>query len=468
VRPSTHIGNRLGPASEDAFLADAVVSMSTPNRDALPAPLPQSVSLKTQQEIKTAVHQQLIKRMDLEKLAFIQENLSAQRQLLALILQLITEHGIPLSAAERERLAKEVMDEVFGLGPLEPLLQDPTVNDILVNTCDTVYVERRGILEKTNIVFKDDSHLMHIIDKIVSAVGRRIDESSPMVDARLKDGSRVNIIIPPLAVDGPILSIRRFGSTPLIADDLLRNRALTPQMLETLKGAVRARMNIVVSGGTGAGKTTLLNVLSSFISERERIVTIEDSAELQLKQDHVVRLECRPPNVEGRGAIRQRELVINALRMRPDRIVLGEVRGEEALDMLQAMNTGHDGSLTTIHANNPREAIARIETMAMMGNVALPEKAIRQQIAAAVHLIVQVSRMSDGTRRITHVSELTGMTADVISMQDIFLFEKQGLAGNGKVKGKFYATGIVPKFAEKLKACGINLPLNLLDHSMEA
>ena len=468
MRPSTHIGNRLGPASEDAFLADAVVSMSTPNRDALPAPLPQSVSLKTQQEIKTAVHQQLIKRMDLEKLAFIQENLSAQRQLLALILQLITEHGIPLSAAERERLAKEVMDEVFGLGPLEPLLQDPTVNDILVNTCDTVYVERRGILEKTNIVFKDDSHLMHIIDKIVSAVGRRIDESSPMVDARLKDGSRVNIIIPPLAVDGPILSIRRFGSTPLIADDLLRNRALTPQMLETLKGAVRARMNIVVSGGTGAGKTTLLNVLSSFISERERIVTIEDSAELQLKQDHVVRLECRPPNVEGRGAIRQRELVINALRMRPDRIVLGEVRGEEALDMLQAMNTGHDGSLTTIHANNPREAIARIETMAMMGNVALPEKAIRQQIAAAVHLIVQVSRMSDGTRRITHVSELTGMTADVISMQDIFLFEKQGLAGNGKVKGKFYATGIVPKFAEKLKACGINLPLNLLDHSMEA
>jgi pilus assembly protein CpaF len=449
-------------------MTDAVVPMSTPDRSKLSTPLPPSVSLKTQQEIKSAVHQELIKRMDLEKLAFIQENRAARQQLLTLINQLLGEHGVPLSATERDRLAREVMDEVFGLGPLEPLLQDQTISDILVNTCDTVYVERRGILEKTNVVFKDDGHLMHIIDKIVSAVGRRIDESSPMVDARLKDGSRVNIIIPPLAVDGPILSIRRFGSTPLVADDLLRNRALTPQMLETLKGAVRARMNIVVSGGTGAGKTTLLNVLSSFISERERIVTIEDSAELQLKQNHVVRLECRPPNVEGRGAVRQRELVINALRMRPDRIVLGEVRGEEALDMLQAMNTGHDGSLTTIHANNPREAIARIETMAMMGNVALPEKAIRQQIAAAVHLIVQVSRMSDGTRRITHVSEITGTSGDVISMQDIFLFEKQGLTSSGKVKGRFYATGIVPKFGEKLKASGIALPLNLLDHSMEA
>ncbi len=449
-------------------MMDSVLPMTTPNRSALPTPLPPSVSLKTQQEIKSGVHQELIKKMDLEKLTFIQENRSAQQQLLALIHQLIGEHGIPLSALERDRLAREVMDEVFGLGPLEPLLQDQTVSDILVNTYDTVYVERRGILEKTSVVFKDDAHLMHIIDKIVSAVGRRIDESSPMVDARLKDGSRVNIIIPPLAVDGPILSIRRFGSTPLVADDLLRNRAMTPQMLETLKGAVRARMNIVVSGGTGSGKTTLLNVLSSFISERERIVTIEDSAELKLNQDHVVRLECRPPNVEGRGAVRQRELVINALRMRPDRIVLGEVRGEEALDMLQAMNTGHDGSLTTIHANNPREAIARIETMAMMGNVALPEKAIRQQIAAAVHLIVQVSRMSDGTRRITHVSEITGTSGDVISMQDIFLFEKQGLGSNGKVKGRFYATGIVPKFAEKLKASGISLPLNLLDHSMEA
>lgn len=449
-------------------MADAVLSMSIPERSVLPVSPGKTVSLKTQQELKSAVHQELIKRMDLEKLGFIQENFAARQQLFGLIQQSIGEQGIPLSGAERDRLAKEVMDEVFGLGPLEPLLQDPTVSDILVNTCNTVYVERRGLLDKTNIVFKDNTHLMHIIDKIVSAVGRRIDESSPMVDARLKDGSRVNIIIPPLAVDGPILSIRRFGSTPLNADDLLRNRAMTPQMMETLKGAVRARMNIVVSGGTGSGKTTLLNVLSSFISERERIVTIEDSAELKLNQDHVVRLECRPPNVEGKGAVRQRELVINALRMRPDRIVLGEVRGEEALDMLQAMNTGHDGSLTTIHANNPREAISRIETMAMMGNIALPEKAIRQQIAAAVHLIVQVSRMSDGTRRITHVSEITGTSGEIISMQDIFLFEKQGLGPNAKVRGRFYSTGIVPKFAEKLKASGIPLPMNLLDHTMEA
>ena len=449
-------------------MVEAILPMMTPDRSSLPTPLPPSVSLKTQQEIKSAVHRELIKRMDLEKLPFIQENKAAQRQLMNLILQFIGEQGIPLSAVERDRLAKELMDEVFGLGPLEPLLQDPTVSDILVNTFNTVYVERRGILEETNVVFKDDTHLMHIIDKIVSAVGRRIDESSPMVDARLKDGSRVNIIIPPLAVDGPILSIRRFGSIPLEAEDLLRNRSLTPQMLETLKGAVRSRMNIVVSGGTGAGKTTLLNVLSSFISERERIVTIEDSAEVQLKQKHVVRLECRPPNVEGRGAVRQRELVINALRMRPDRIVLGEVRGEEALDMLQAMNTGHDGSLTTIHANNPREAISRIETMAMMGNIALPEKAIRQQIAAAVHLIVQISRMSDGTRRVTHVSEITGTSGDVISMQDIFLFEKQGITSQGKVKGRFFGTGIIPKFAEKLKASGIALPLNMMDHSMDA
>lgn len=449
-------------------MSDAVLSMSMPSRLSTPEPRgTTSISATTQQGLKSAVHQELIKRMDLDKLALIQEDPGARRQFLRLIQQVIGEQGVPLSASERDRLANEVMDEVFGLGPLEPLLQDPTISDILVNTASTVYVERRGMLEKTAVVFKDDAHLMHIIDKIVSAVGRRIDESSPMVDARLKDGSRVNIIIPPLAVDGPIMSIRRFGSTPLTADDLLRNRALTPPMMEILKGAVRARMNIVVSGGTGAGKTTLLNVLSSFISERERIVTIEDSAEVQLKQEHVVRLECRPPNVEGRGAVRQRELVINALRMRPDRIVLGEVRGEEALDMLQAMNTGHDGSITTIHANNPREAISRIETMAMMGSVALPEKAIRQQIAAAVHLIVQVSRMSDGTRRVTHISEITGSSGEVISMQDIFLFEKQGVGANGKVRGRFHATGIVPKFAERLKASGIPLPLSLLDHTME-
>jgi pilus assembly protein CpaF len=418
-------------------------------------------------QLKTAVHHELIKRVDLEKLASMESDASGRQKLLMTISQLVGEQNFPLSSMDRDLLAKEVMDEVFGLGPLEPLLHDPTVSDILVNTYDTVYVERRGMIEKTSVVFRDNAHLMHIIDKIVSAVGRRIDESSPMVDARLLDGSRVNIVIPPLAVDGPLISIRRFGSSPLTADDLLRHRALTPQMLETLKSAVRARLNIVVSGGTGAGKTTLLNVLSGFISEDERIVTIEDSAELQIKQEHVARLECRPPNVEGKGAIRQRELVINALRMRPDRIILGEIRGEEALDMLQAMNTGHDGSITTIHANNPRDAIARLETMAMMGSVALPEKAIRAQIASAVHLIVQASRMSDGTRRITHITELTGAFSDVVSMQDIFLFEKMGLGPAGKVKGRFFATGIIPKFAEKLKAAGIPLALNSFDHSVE-
>jgi pilus assembly protein CpaF len=425
------------------------------------------VAEKVQQEIKSAVHQELIKRLDLEKLNLMHENRAAQQQLFVVIHQLIGEQNIPLSSMERDRLAQEVLDEVFGLGPLEPLLQDPTVNDILVNTYNSVYVERRGLLEKTAVVFKDDRHLMHIIDKIVSAVGRRVDESSPMVDARLKDGSRINVIIPPLAVDGPILSIRKFGATPLVAEDLLRNKALTQPMLDILKGAVQARLNIIVSGGTGAGKTTLLNVLSGFISDRERIVTIEDSAELQMKQDHVVRLECRPPNVEGKGAVRQRELVMNALRMRPDRIVLGEVRGEECLDMLQAMNTGHDGSITTIHANTPRDALSRMETMAMMSSVRLPEKAIRAQIASAVHLIVQIARMSDGSRRVTHITELTGAFSDVISMQDIFLFEKEGLGANGKVKGRFRATGIVPKFGDKLKAAGIPLPIGLLDYSME-
>ncbi|HKO20422.1 MAG TPA: CpaF family protein [Acidobacteriaceae bacterium] len=418
--------------------------------------------------LKAAVHHELIRRMDLEKLAAIQaDDVSGRQQLLAVILQLLSEQSVPLSAPDRDRLAHDILDEVFGLGPLEPLLHDPTVSDILVNTHESVYVERRGVIEKTDIVFKDEAHLMHIIDKIVSAVGRRIDESSPMVDARLLDGSRVNIVIPPLAVDGPLLSIRRFGAIPLSADDLLRHRALTPQMLEILRAAVRARLNIVVSGGTGSGKTTLLNVLSGYVSPAERIVTIEDSAELQIKQDHVARLECRPPNLEGKGAVRQRELVINALRMRPDRIILGEVRGEEALDMLQAMNTGHDGSITTIHANNPRDAIARIETMAMMGSITLPEKAIRAQIASAVDLIVQAARMSDGTRRVTHITEVTGTSGEIVSLQDIYLFEKQGLGPTGAVKGRFHSTGIVPKFAERLKAAGIPLGLNLLDQSVE-
>ncbi len=420
-----------------------------------------------QQQIKSAVHRELIKRLDLDRLADFNQTRSGQSQLFTMIQQLLQEQGIPLSGFERDKLAQEVVDEVFGLGPLEPLLKDPTISDILVNTYNSVYVERKGVLEKTSVVFTDNRHLMHIIDKIVSAVGRRVDESSPMVDARLADGSRVNVVIPPLAVDGPILSIRRFGSTPLTAEDLLRNLMLTPPMMEVLQGAVKARLNIVVSGGTGCGKTTLLNVLSGFISPDERIVTIEDSAELQVKQEHVVRLETRPPNVEGNGAIKQRELVINALRMRPDRIVLGEVRGEETLDMLQAMNTGHDGSITTIHSNTPRDAIARMETMAMMGNIALPEKAIKAQIASAVHLIVQLSRMSDGSRRITHITELTGAFGDVISMNDIFLFEKKGLTKEKKVRGRFYSTGIMPKFAEKLLSVGIALPLSLTDHSLE-
>ena len=450
-------------------LAEVPIFMTPPARTAVHTDvrvLP-NITPDVKHSIKNSVHHELIKRVDLEKLAAVQADLGARHKLLTTISELVGEQEIPLSALDRDSLAKEVMSEVFGLGPLEPLLNDPAVTEILVNTANTVYVERRGILEKSGVVFRDNAHVMHIIDKIVSAVGRRIDESSPMVDARLLDGSRVNIVIPPLAVDGPLISIRKFPSSPLGAEDLLRYKALTPQMLEILKAAVKARLNIVVSGGTGAGKTTLLNVLSGFISPKERIVTIEDSAELQIQQEHVARLECRPPNVEGKGAIRQRELVINALRMRPDRIILGEIRGEEALDMLQAMNTGHDGSITTVHANNPREAISRLETMCMFGSVALPEKAIRTQIGAAVHLIVQQSRLSDGSRRVTHIAEVTGATAEVVSMQDIFKFEKQGLTAENKVKGRFFATGIVPKFAERLKAAGIPLPLNALDHSFE-
>jgi pilus assembly protein CpaF len=423
---------------------------------------------KSRNAVKTAVHHELLRRIDLAKLSAMQEDAQGgSDQILGIIARLMAEQNLPLSAADRDELAKEVLHEVFGLGPLEPLLHDATVSDILVNGHNEVYVERRGRLEKTNVIFKDEAHLMHVIDKIVSAVGRRIDESSPMVDARLLDGSRVNIIIPPLAIDGPSISIRRFGSSPLRAEDLIRHRALTTPMLEVLRGAVRARLNIIVAGGTGAGKTTLLNVLSGFISSNERVVTIEDSAELQIKQEHVVRLECRPPNVEGKGAIRQRELVINALRMRPDRIILGEIRGEEALDMLQAMNTGHDGSITTIHANTPRDGISRIETMCMMGSMTLTEKAIRAQISSAVHLLVQAARLADGSRKITHISEITGTSGDVISLQDLFLFEQNGVTPEGKVKGRFYATGIVPKFAEKLKAAGTPLALDLLDHSFE-
>jgi pilus assembly protein CpaF len=427
---------------------------------------PSAFQGKAYQELKSSVHRDLLNRVDLEKLMQLQDG-QAKSRLLAIIQELVGELNTPLSARERDQLAREVLDEVFGLGPLEPLLQDPTINDILVNTYQHVFVERSGVIEKTNVVFKDNAHLMHIIDKIVSAVGRRVDESTPMVDARLPDGSRVNVIIPPLAVDGPAMSIRRFGTVPLEAEDLLANRTWTPPMMEILMSAVKARLNIVISGGTGAGKTTFLNVLSSAIPENERIVSIEDSAELQLKQEHVVRLECRPPNVEGKGMVRQRELVINALRMRPDRIIVGEVRGEEALDMLQAMNTGHDGSITTVHANSPRDALARMETAALMANLNLPEKAIRQQMASAINLIIQIARMSDGTRHITHVTEITGMNEDIVSMQDIFLFEKRGIGLTGKVLGRFFATGVVPKFAERFKASGIGLPPNFFEHSLE-
>jgi len=423
------------------------------------------LSFKDYQELKSSVHQSLLSRVDLEKVAAVRDG-RMRSQVLGIVQDLVANLTVPMTAAERDRLAREVLDEVFGLGPLEPLLQDPTVNDILVNTYKHVYVERGGILEETNVMFKDNAHLMHTIEKIVGAVGRRVDESSPMVDARLADGSRVNVIIPPLAIDGPALSIRRFAHVPIAAEDLIANQTLTVPILDLLKGAVKARLSILVSGGTGAGKTTLLNVLSGYISDRERIVTIEDSAELQLKQRHVVRLECRPANVEGAGAIKQRQLVINSLRMRPDRIIIGEVRSEEALDMLQAMNTGHDGSLTTVHANSPRDAIARLETMALMANINLPEKAVRQQIASAISVVVQIARLSDGTRRVTHVTEIAGMDEDVVSMQDIFVFEKQGVAENGRVIGTFTATGIRPRIAEKLKTSGIAVPAALFEHAV--
>jgi len=421
---------------------------------------------KSHQELKTGLHRDLLNKIDLEKLTSLQD-VRARNQVQAVIYDLISVANVPLSATEKERICREVLHEVFGLGPLEPLLQDQSITDILINTHRQVYVERNGMLELTGVVFKDAAHLRHIIDKIVSNVGRRVDESSPMCDARLEDGSRVNVVIPPVAIDGPIMSIRRFGRNPIGVDQLLAKHSLTSPMLELLKSAVKARLNIIVSGGTGAGKTTLLNALSSFISKRERIVTIEDSAELQMQQPHVIRMECRPPNVEGKGAIRQRELVINALRMRPDRIVLGEVRGGEALDMLQAMNTGHDGSLTTIHANNPRDAIARLETMSLMAELNLPDRAIRQQISSAVSIIVQVARLSDGTRRVTHISEVTGVADEMVSLQDIFVFDRLGVGANGRVLGRFRATGLRPTFAERLKASGIQLPPNIFEHVFE-
>ena len=413
-------------------------------------------------ELKANVHRKLLNRLNLEALAQA-DRPRAESEIRTLLSELLSGESTPLSMSERDAFFAEVIDEVFGLGPLEPLLRDPGISDILVNTHKHVFVERNGVLERVEATFQDDRHLMRVIDRIVSSIGRRVDESSPMVDARLVDGSRVNAIIPPLAVDGPLLSIRRFPAERLKADDLVGLRALTRPMLDFLSHCVRARLNCLISGGTGAGKTTLLNVLSSYISERERIVTIEDAAELQLHQEHVARLETRPPSVEGKGAIRQRQLVVNALRMRPDRIVIGEVRGEEALDMLQAMNTGHDGSLTTVHANTPRDALSRIETMIAMGATNLPERAMRQQIASAIQLVVQQTRLSDGTRKVTSISEITGMEGDVITMQEIFAFEKLGITPDGKVIGRFRATGVRPKCCERLRTSGIHLSADMFE-----
>ncbi len=445
-------------------------------RQAKPAPSAQvcevaavSSDLQSQHayhEFKERIHRRLVEKLDLAKLDTIpQETLrTLVREVIESLLSADEEVSFELN---REGLTEEILNETFGLGPLEPLLHDPTISDILVNTCSQVYVERFGKLETTNTRFKDDVHLLNIIERIVSKVGRRVDESSPMVDARLPDGSRVNAIIPPLAIDGPILSIRKFGLQRLAMDDLLRLRSLTPAIAELLAAAVRARLNILVSGGTGSGKTTLLNILSGFIPSGERIITVEDAAELQLQQRHTVRLETRAANIEGRGAIVQRDLVRNALRMRPDRIIVGEVRGAEALDMLQAMNTGHDGSLTTLHANSPRDALRRLETMVLMASANLGDRAMREQISSAIHIIVQISRLSDGSRKVVKVVEIVGMEGETISLQDIFLFEKLGIREDGQVVGTFRTTGIRPKFIEQIETAGIRMPDEMFEPRFE-
>jgi pilus assembly protein CpaF len=416
--------------------------------------------------VKADVHRKLLAQLDLERLSSA-PNSRAKHAVANLIQEVVVKEKILLNAAEKERLQSDLVDEVFGFGPLEPVLKDHTISDILVNRRDLVYVERAGVLEKADIKFRDDRHLLQIIDRIVGGVGRRVDESSPMVDARLPDGSRVNAIIPPLSLDGPALSIRRFGAEPLTAEKLLGLKSISPEMLEILSAAVRAKISILISGGTGAGKTTFLNMLSKYIPATERLVTIEDAAELQIQQENVVRLETRPPNVEGKGAVRQRQLLINCLRMRPDRIIIGEVRGEEAFDMLQAMNTGHEGSMTTIHANTSRDALARLESMVAMANLNLPEKAVRQQIASAIAIVVQIARMSDGTRRVVNIAEITGMESDMISMQEIFTFVRRGVGPSGKVVGTFRPSGIRPKFMEKLRVAGILLPAEVLEKTME-
>ena len=418
------------------------------------------------EKFKTDVHKALLSQIDLEKLSS-STNGRARQAVSNMVQEIVTAQKVPLSATEKDKIQSDLLDEVFGLGPLEPLLNDRTISDILVNNKDLVFIERDGILQKVDVKFRDDRHLLQIIERIVSKVGRRVDESSPMVDARLPDGSRVNAIIPPLALDGPSISIRRFGTGPIAAQSLVDLKSISPEMLQVLAAAVRARISILISGGTGAGKTTFLNVLSKFIPPTERLVTIEDAAELQLAQENIVRLETRPPNVEGQGAIRQRQLLINSLRMRPDRIIVGEVRGDEAFDMLQAMNTGHEGSMTTIHANTPRDAVSRLESMVAMAGINLPDRAVRQQITSAISIIVQVSRMSDGSRKVVAISEITGMDENVISMQDIFTFVRNGIGPNGKVVGTFQPSRIRPKFLDRLRVAGILLPAELFERSLE-
>jgi pilus assembly protein CpaF len=415
------------------------------------------------EKYKAEIHRTLISKLDLEKLSRVNSS-QARQAVSGIVKEIIQDQRVPLNFDEQEKIQADLLDEVFGLGPLEPLLRDPKISDIMVNDKDHVFIEKGGLLSRVSTSFRDDRHLLQIIDRIVSRVGRRVDESSPMVDARLPDGSRVNAIIPPLALDGPSLSIRRFGTGPLAANSLVQLKSISAEMMEVLSSAVKARISIVISGGTGSGKTTLLNILSQYIPRGERLVTIEDAAELRLAQENIVRLETRPPNIEGQGAVKQRQLLVNCLRMRPDRIIMGEVRGEEAFDMLQAMNTGHEGSMTTIHSNTPRDAIARLESMVAMGNMNMSEKSVRQQIAAAITIVVQASRMSDGTRKVTSITEITGMEENIISMQEIFTFTKKGIGPDGKVIGAFQPTRIRPRFLDRLRTAGINLPPSLFEH----
>jgi pilus assembly protein CpaF len=424
------------------------------------------VELPSLQKYKSEIHRTLISKLDLEKLSRVNSS-QAREAVSGIVKEIIAEQRVPLNHDEQEQIQADLLDEVFGLGPLEPLLRDDKISDILVNDKDHVFIEKGGLLQRVDTTFRDDRHLLQIIDRIVSRVGRRVDESSPMVDARLPDGSRVNAIIPPLAIDGPSLSIRRFGTGPLAANQLVQLKSISAEMMEVLASAVKARISILVSGGTGAGKTTFLNILSQYIGQNERLITIEDAAELRLAQEDIVRLETRPPNIEGKGAIHQRQLLINCLRMRPDRIIMGEVRGEEAFDMLQAMNTGHEGSMTTIHANTPRDAIARLESMVAMGNMNMPEKSVRQQIASAITIVVQATRLSDGTRKVTSICEITGMEENVISMQEIFAFNKKGIGPDGRVLGSFQPTRIRPRFVEQLRISGIVLPSSLFENETQ-